>query len=217
MEKHTTYYNLIDAFQEKSCPICLLAKKATHKAMDDFLYESVNDPEMRRKIRKSFGFCNLHAWQLQKLGDGFGLSIIYKDLIKHLLGKTKKNNKAIILPNKPLSCPFCEDLRGHEKRYVLTFIENFNEPEVSRRYKNSFGLCIPHLVSTVRLCKDADIIREIFEIESEKLNSLKDELEEFERKHDYRFRKEAPGAEKDSWVRAIEKLIGKEGIYEKGI
>ena len=33
------------------------------------------------------------------------------------------------------------------------------------------------------------------------------------RKHDYRFSKEGYKKEGDSWERAIEKLIGKEGVF----
>jgi hypothetical protein len=36
------------------------------------------------------------------------------------------------------------------------------------------------------------------------------------RKHDYRFSKEKFGKEGDSWIRIIEKFIGKEGINQKG-
>jgi len=81
MEKHQTYFNLLDALKEKGCPICNLAKKNIHMAMDSFLYERVNDPGARKEIRKSLGYCNTHAWQLQKFGDGFGLSIIFNELL----------------------------------------------------------------------------------------------------------------------------------------
>jgi len=50
-------------------------------------------------------------------------------------------------------------------------------------------------------------------IEAAKVKSIIEELKEFERKHDYRFSKEKFGKEGDSWIRAIEKLIGKEGVF----
>ena len=80
MEKHLSYFALLDALKEKGCPICFLLKKNTNKSMDDFLYEQVNDSGIRKAIRDSFGFCNRHAWQLRNIGDGLGLSIIYKNL-----------------------------------------------------------------------------------------------------------------------------------------
>ena len=91
IEKHQSYFNVLDALKEK-CPICFLVKKTIHKAMDDFLYESVNDPDVREKIIISSGFCNRHSWTLQKLGDGFGQAIIYNDLVSKVLNQFQENN-----------------------------------------------------------------------------------------------------------------------------
>ena len=233
MEKHQTYFNLLDALKEKGCPVCNLVQKTIHMSMDSFLYELVNDPSVRKKIRKSLGFCNTHAWQLQKFGDGFGLSIIYNELlgilndrisstdskkdainIKALLkelavGRTKANYQE----KSKAFCPVCNDLRDCEKRYITAFIEGFSEAEFRVAFGGSFGLCLPHIVSVLATCKDEKFIKELLKIESEKICNLRKELDEFERKHDYRFSKEGFGEEGDSWIRSIEKMTGKEGMY----
>jgi hypothetical protein len=230
MEKHQTYFNLFDAFKEKGCPFCFLIQKVIHNAMDSLLYEQVNDPGVRKDINKSLGFCNLHAWQLQKFGDGLGLSIIYKNLIEIIISKMKKggnrnnciklvsqefvNNRNIEYQHKiKASCPMCRLQRETEERYLSTFLEDFHEPELYMVFKDSFGLCLPHLLKAFKMCNDAKIFKEIINVELEKLDYLSQELEEFRRKHDYRFSHEGFGKEKDSWIRAIEKMIGKEGIY----
>ena len=233
MEKHQTYFNLLDALKEKGCPVCNLVQKAIHMSMDSFLYELVNDPGVRKKIRKSLGFCNTHAWQLQKIGDGFGLSIIYnellgmlndrisltdpkknainvKALLKELVGGKAKTNYQ---EKSKASCPACNDLRDCEKRYITAFIDGFSEAEFRVALGGSSGLCLPHIVSVLTTCKDEELIKELLKAESEKINNLRKELDEFERKHDYRFSKEGFGKESDSWMRAIEKMIGKEGIF----
>ena len=53
MNKHTLYYNLRDAFAEEGCPICRLCSQAVDRYLDHLLYESVNDPGVRRNIRRS--------------------------------------------------------------------------------------------------------------------------------------------------------------------
>ena len=45
-------------------------------------------------------------------------------------------------------------------------------------------------------------------IHRKKLEGLREELTEFIRKNDYRFKDEVMGAEGDSWRRAIVRLIG---------
>lgn len=224
--KHTTYFNLLDAFKESGCAICMLVKKSSHKSMDDFLYEQVNDPGVRKEIKEAFGFCNRHAWQLQKFGDGFGLSIIYQYLSRLLIDKIDKqiDSKLLLkslLQDKEIrnfhkiqnTCMLCRGEKDVERRYIEVFIENFEDAELQVAFKNSFGLCLPHLFTLLKLCKNAKISDEALKIESAKIKSIIEELKEFERKHDYRFSKEKFGKESDSWIRAIEKMAGKEGMF----
>jgi len=219
-EKHEPYFNLFDAFKEPGCPICFLLKKNIHKLMDDFLYESVNDPVLRKEIRSSQGFCNRHAWQLQKFGDGFSQAIIYSDLMDITLKKignvvsAKKLLKEINLgTNSKQLCMFCGQEKDTEERYISVLWESFDDPEFHGGYKDSFGLCLPHIVFALKRCKDKKSGKELIEIEAAKLSNLAGELKEFMRKHDYRFSQQKIGAEGNSWIRAIEKFIGKEDIH----
>jgi hypothetical protein len=224
--KHTTYFNLLDAFKESGCAICTLVKKSAHKSRDDFLYEQVNDPGVRKEIKESFGFCNRHAWQLQKFGDGFGLSIIYQYLSRLLIDKIDKQTdpKALLkalLQDREIrnfhkiqnTCMLCRGEKDVERRYIEVFIENFEDVELQLAFKKSFGMCLPHLLTLLKLCKNTKISAEVLKTESAKIKSLIEELKEFERKHDYRFSKEKFGKESDSWIRAIEKMAGKEGTF----
>ena len=223
--KHTTYFNLLETLKE-GCPFCSIINKTIHKSMDDFLYESVNDPGLRSQIKASMGFCNRHAWQLQKFGDGFGQAIVYDDLMKIVLGNLKEIGKDVSVkdllkklgstksPNK--ICIFCKGEKDVEDRYISVFWENFDDPEFSFQYKSSFGLCLPHLELALKKCKSKKFGKELIDIEAVKISGLIAELKEFMRKHDYRFSKEKFGKEGDSWVRVIEKFIGKDGVYQKG-
>jgi hypothetical protein len=223
--KHTTYFNLLEALKE-GCPICFLVKKTTHKFMDDFLYESVNDPGVRQEIKASQGFCNLHAWQLQKFGDGFGQAIVYSDLMNAVLKELEEINESIsvkeLLKRINLGtatrqiCIFCKQEKDAEERYISVFWESFDDPEFNFHYKDSFGLCLPHLALALKKYRNKRLAKELINIETGKISGLIAELKEFMRKHDYRFSKEKFGKEGDSWIRTIEKFIGKEGVYQKG-
>jgi len=133
-----------------------------------------------------------------------------KVLLKELTGGKAKANYQ---EKRKAACPVCNDLRDYEKRYITAFIEGFNEAEVRIAFGRSSGLCLPHIASVLAVCKDEELIKELLKAESEKISNLRKELGEFERKHDYRFSKEGFGKESDSWMRAIEKMIGKEGVY----
>jgi len=222
--KHSTYFNLLDALKEQGCPVCFVIRKNAQKFMDDFLYESVNDPGLRKEIKESVGFCNRHAWQLQKFGDGFGLGIVYEDLmqlvLKRLEGADGSSVSLKAIPKQldkdeqaKKSCIVCKEEKDVEGRYIAVFLDNFDDSELRFAYNNSFGLCFRHLNLAIKRNKNKKLSNEIISIEAAKLNGLISELKEFHRKHDYRFSKEKFGKEGDSWIRAIEKLIGKEGVY----
>jgi hypothetical protein len=222
MEKHQSFFNLVDAFKE-GCPICFLVKKGGNKFMDDLLYENVNDPGVREHIRRSAGFCNKHAWQMHKIGDGFGLGIIYEDLLRIVLEKAPVRDDSSASIKKELfdvrgiqskcSCIVCDQEKTIEKQYCSLFIKSLNDPEFLAQYRNAVsGLCFPHIFSILKESGADETQRTIVQIEMDKAHTLLDELRVFVKKHDYRFEKEGFGSEGNSWIRAIEKLAGKEGI-----
>jgi len=211
-EKHSVYFNLLDALKETGCPICFLVKKSAHKFMDDILYENVNDPGVRDNIRKAGGFCNRHAWQLRKIGDGFGLGIVYEELMRLGLKELQAPAGFQMKEEAEKPCIVCNEERDVAGRYISVFLEHFDDAELKLSYKNSFGFCSPHLNLAIKMCRNKKSVKEIIDIESAKVNGLLDELKEFHRKHGYRFTKDRFGEDFYSWTRAIEKMIGKEGI-----
>jgi len=207
-ERHLAYFNLLDAFKE-GCPLCYLVQKTASRYVDNLLYEQVNDPQTRQKIRKAKGFCNKHAWQIQKTGEALGISIIYEDLLKlstaELHGERKKD--------KTIICLICHEERMTEKRNISILIENIQDHDLIETYESSFGLCLPHLSMVFENKRDNQAIKKIKNIELKKIDHLIEELEKLQQKYDYRFSKEVMGKEGTAWIRAIEKLNGKEGVF----
>lgn len=73
-------------------------------------------------------------------------------------------------------------------------------------------MCIPHILKTIKNHPRNKVIPQLIKIESEKIEMPISELKEFQRKHDYRFVDEGFGQERDSWIRAIEKMNEKKGV-----
>ena len=224
--KSFTHIYLEDAFKEKGCPVCNVIDKYVKRYIDNFLYENVNSASVRMQLRQTLGFCNLHAWQAAEVKDGLGISIVYEDLLKTALNnfntymkkdnsiaKAKKSNsKNNFLPeikNQETNCPACKLSKEVEENCLSLILQNIKEPAFNRLYKDSDGLCLKHLRLLVNKSSDPSITHEIINIEKEKLAKLISQLQEYQRKHDYRFSHEAFGVEKDSWLRAIEKIVGK--------
>ncbi len=214
MDKHSTYYTVLEAIQTASeCPFCRLEDVAAHDYFTAILYEGVNDPKVRSELRNALGYCHRHAHYLLKMRDSFGVAILYLDqirLMKDRLALQSKNTGS--QSNRPI-CPTCRNQLENRERYLSVFVEALQEPEFRAAYENSNGLCLAHveLVSTV--IKDAELVGYLRQVEATKLNELEGQLQEFLRKQDYRFADEPFKKERDAWIRAINKLSGGEQTF----
>ncbi|PYM13109.1 MAG: hypothetical protein DMD81_22110, partial [Candidatus Rokuibacteriota bacterium] len=62
--KFIGYFRLLEHCASPGCPVCRSVIDDTRKYLDALLYEQVTDPDTRRRLRTSWGFCNWHAWLL---------------------------------------------------------------------------------------------------------------------------------------------------------
>jgi hypothetical protein len=113
-------------------------------------------------------------------------------------------------------CPACKHLSEFDRINIDTFIQMLVQDQAFRdAFKDSDGLCIPHLIKTVEIASRevhekgfASIAEILLPLQIKALKHLQFELSEFIRKHDYRFAREGFGSEKDSVERAAVKLAG---------
>lgn len=201
-KKHNVYFDLLEAMGETGCPICALTRRASVRYLAAILNEGVNDPPLRRKLSDSLGFCNAHAWELRDIGDSLATAILYKDLVD-LLGDRLGSRFEVTR-----KCPACVSAETAEKEYLTSFNKFIKEKEFMDRYDTSCGLCHMHLTAVLKIVKDERSAGIIKEKESGKLKELSGQLAEYIRKKDYRNSHESPGEERDSWIRAVEKVSG---------
>jgi hypothetical protein len=84
--------HLIDAMEKPGCPICRLFREASERAVESFLWENVNDPQVRQGIIASYGFCGPHtrlmvARELFTSSVPVGANIIYEHLGRLVAGE----------------------------------------------------------------------------------------------------------------------------------
>jgi hypothetical protein len=110
-------------------------------------------------------------------------------------------------PDKP--CPACEQELALETLAMTTLVDLLTKDErLANAFKDSDGLCLYHLRRALELMRDEATFETLLEITKEKLVNLQEELSEFIRKHDHRFRHEKFETEGDSWHRAITQIAG---------
>ena len=203
-DKHMEYYAFLDACRESSCPICSLLNKTADHLIGQLLYEEVNDPEVRKRLRESLGFCRLHALLMVRAADGFGTAIIYKDILEIIRAGLK--NHRILRSTK--DCPICTSLAEREAHWVGTVATHIQDDELKKAISASQGFCLDHLREVLRAV-DGKSQQFVAAVHVEKFDAVIYDLGEFIRKHDYRFHGEKfTESEAGSWQRAVRVMVG---------
>lgn len=233
MGKHISYHELREALQSEGCALCRLVRQAVHRYLDHLLYENVNDPGVRGGLRRARGFCNLHAWQLHEEHDALGTAILYRDVLQDVAERLaaaavpgprpsiwqqlrrihRPTGRAAALdeltPRQP--CPACRVREDTERIYGETLLAHLADPELRADLAHSDGLCLPHLRQVVEMA-ERTAAGELIALQQEGWARLLDELGEFIRKQDCRFRDEPSGTERDSWIRTVALVSGRPGV-----
>ena len=233
MSRHTLYHNLHEAFSGRGCPVCRLSSATVDRYLQSLLYQSVNDLDVRRYIRRSQGFCSEHAWALLERGDALGIAIIHQDVIVNIRRKLVAERpryprgtarlwlraavprmavQAIrriarsIAPTE--TCQACAKRGAARDAYLETLLQHTRDPQMLSAWRASDGLCWPHFRRLVELVRDEDSLEVAIEMELAHLGQLGSELREFISRHDYRIGSTGFGAESDSWRRAVAAVSG---------
>ena len=232
MAKKAFVDELKDAFAEKGCAFCRLTDESANKYVEAVLWEMVTDPDTRIELRKARGYCPEHSQLLVRPGSALGAAILMKDVINVLqkevqasklwkkpdsnlgslsstLNPKKANTKTAVLhadlsPQTP--CPICKNNEQLEKHLTKTLIKNIKQLEGA--YRQSDGLCLPHLKTILLQAPTNQNTHTLLAAQLHVWEKLDADLAEFIRKNDYRFRHEGFGPEKDAWMRGTEAVAG---------
>jgi hypothetical protein len=233
-----THFDVIDACAESGCPICRLTLAAVARAIDAVDYEFVNEPDIRAKIERTWGFCNIHAHQWLREGHVLGVALVYESVLARLqpeIEKTRPNARRQLLsglatrlgrrpPDEARellqpggTCHLCRQRAETELLLIRTLAEGLAETKDDFRaaFCRSDGLCLPHLrlaLCTISDTATADLLRAATLAHQERLTP---QLREIVRKHDYRFRDEPSGDERGAAARAVDHVTGLPGIVDR--
>jgi hypothetical protein len=227
MQKSREYQTLLYACSQEGCPLCRLTQESIARYLDSWKYELFTDVDVRKELQRTQGFCNQHTWQLVHMGATLQLAQAYRDIITDLSEQLLKepgegpsttsglfrrlfeNNSR----HEPEQCPACRRKEGAELRYIHTLRKALLDPDFYRQLAISDGLCLHHFYLSCELKMSdttGDWLSPLRRAQLACLQRLDEQLQELIRKHDYRFKGEARGAEMSSWKRAAGIVAGEE-------
>ena len=219
-----------DAFDlDCECPICELERKTENDTLEFLLGPSMMEDDMRVKTNEE-GFCNRHFKKMYDKQNRLSLALILETHIERSLEKLKKSNPGkSINKNKKKSLKFSDVSKSIASSYILcTRLEFFmdkyiyvifhllkNDSAFKKKFKEKKGFCLNH---TTLLLNESqkylpqkeyeDFVKIVYNMQIENFERLKEEVNWFTKKFDYRFKDEPWKNSKDSIKRSIEKLSG---------
>ena len=230
-DRHTPFYELLEAQGQAGCPICRLARRRTARYLDSLLYEAVLDGEVRRKLKASHGFCREHVAMLHDHpGRSLGIALIYETVLRHVIDLTEQGKlqpgslrerlrgraatgTALadeLSPEQP--CPACDVKADAEQSYCSLLTSSLGDADLYSAYAAGEGLCLPHLALALEQVTDQEALERLIQPQLARYRTMLAELGEYIRKCDHRFAGEPLGEEGDVWLRAMNAMAGGAGM-----
>ena len=235
-EKFAGHVSLVEACAFRGCPVCRCVLGESRGYLRALLHEGVTDPESRRAVRASWGFCNWHTWMLLEVDPrALGASIYYEDLLREaidrvttladrprrsrlgsLVARMRGRDDApaiVVARDRRLRCTLCVLAAETERQSLVTLATMITNAEIASAYASSDGVCLPHVVRAVEVAPRSREVRVLITRTLEKWLALRGTLQSFIAKHDYRNRTAYTEEEAASYARSFEIMAGARGVF----
>lgn len=212
-DKHLAYYALLDGLRAGGCPICRRVSDGVRRLMRAFLYESVNDPEIRARMRRSGGMCHLHMWKLASFGDALGGTILLNDWFASATAAIFEGPRALrhAWPTERRhlkNCYFCQQAMSIENSVMAELSEHLADGAVEKCWDGAPILCITHVLGVERICRDKQCLNRLYAVHQRKYAALAADLAKSVERQDYAHRAAGEQPDESVWLRAAALLVG---------
>jgi len=229
-DRHSHWFtesSLTESSRSGDCLICSNLVHSERQMIHSFLWEGMMSSQARTDFLEGGGFCPRHFWIAKRIEEdewpsgGIGVAILCESIvakaIQDLPNPKELSRRPAIGPfrEKPRvevsspgsDCIFCRDQRDREESLVeiLEFLKH--KPGWSEKLAQS-PLCVRHALMAFRMWREPVDKLQLRTALDEYLCQLQTDLKEFIRKHDWNYRHEPLGREKNAVIRAIQALTG---------
>lgn len=222
-----------EAFDEDSeCPVCVMYNKLQNDAVDFVMGDSYMEDDVRMETDE-VGFCEKHLPLLYKNQNRLGLGLIMLTHMDRQLKEMEKLSKnkvvktgglfkkadgsqdalAEYLKKQEKSCYVCRRMAKSYERYLATIFYLYeNDAAFREKFAKSKGFCMRHYGKLHEMAADSlgnkyrdEFVDTLNRITLDNFKRVRDDLEWFTDKFDYR-NADAPWKNsKDALIRAMQK------------
>ncbi len=221
-----------DAFDaDCECPICYMYQELQNSAIDFVMGTSYMEDDVRMETDK-IGFCDTHLPLLYKNQNRLGLGLMMlTHMDKTMKEMEKKMNQKVQAPSLfkkgktassavkeysdrlEESCYVCERMKNMFDRYVHTTLYLYDKDESFRnKFASCKGFCTKHYALLYEMAPTeisskllGGFIETLNKVYMENFRRVRDDLEWFTDKFDYRYADAPWKNSKDALIRAIQK------------
>jgi len=199
----------------RTCPVCDTLSRATFDFFVALEESLIKEAQVRNEFASVRGLCNVHTWQFQNVAAPQDISVGYVPLmetvamsLKEIANSDGQVEAVTNLLSKTEDCPACEALKKEEKSQAGRFLEYLSTPDGQKFYRQSLGLCLPHLRAVLALKPAEEIAKFLLNEQAEHFNDLADDMHSYTLKRDAIRRGLMNSNEENAWRRALVQLVG---------
>ena len=222
-----------EAFEnDNECPICTMRKKLETDAIEFTMGPSYMEDDIREATSR-LGFCEKHLEQLYKHQNRLGLALILKTHMDKLVKEVEKHTESGMKFSSPTlfkkkeetpkvidyleriehNCFVCDKIETSFHRYIATvFYLYHNDDNFRKKFKESKGFCTGHYKILYSVAPDelkgeelTGFITELNKLYLDNMKRVRDDLEWFINKFDYRYADQPWNNAKDALPRSMQK------------
>jgi hypothetical protein len=219
-------HEVLASLREPACPLCFLISESERSLIDTFWREPSDNPAVYTSFVGAGGLCGRHAWQLERAaeaeGAGAAAATYYEQLVDHdlqwlgerigQLAKGPNQQRDGGLLGCSGQCFVCVQLADATERHAFfLLLALVRDPDAEKDYRQSTGLCFPHLALTVERAVAEDelpIAGFLIEDWRARLKALRKELSEYQRKRNHIFAHERKDSDECPWIEVVRRYAG---------
>lgn len=229
---HTIPVN--EAFESDcECPLCVMKNSLEDNAIDFTMGPSYMEDDVRGDTSR-MGFCEKHLQLLYKNQNRLGLALILKSHMDKVIQDMEKHTgQGIKLPSTTFfkkkgevsavgvyidklehSCYICDMMDKTYERYIATIFHLYhNEKDFRQKFSSCKGFCTTHYKDLYEAAQNylsgderQEFHKSINKLYIDNMKRVRDDLEWFINKFDYRYAEEPWKNSKDAIPRALQKI-----------
>lgn len=198
---------LQEAFRFRGCPVCHRLDGDEIDFMCRFQGSTLQGEEVRRQLVSSRGYCNFHFHEMARLTSPAVNSVVTRDLVHREILDLERG---FVSSGEGRQCPVCRLVTEREEFYLREFTLLLKEDRIQGEYESSDGLCRVHLEKVILLPGGGALFPLLLATQGRHLQRLKAELDAYLMQDTPR--RKVRGREKNAWMIAVQKLVGKRGL-----